>query len=671
MARTSFIQTNFTAGEVAETLFGRIDFDRLANGCKRLRNAIVMPQGGVTRRPGTYYVNPTKNPTGNVRLIPFEFSTEQAYIIEVGDLYMRFYRNNGQITFGGPAYEIVTPYAAADIWELSYAQSADTMYFAAKGYAPRKLTRTGHTAWTLTTMSPQDGPFLDINTTTTTLTPSATTGAITVTASAATFAATDVGRQIRIKHGSTWGWCRITAYTSTTQVSANVGGDFAATTASSSWAIGVWGSVNGYPRTVVFYEDRLFWAGSTLYPQTLWGSKSGDYERYSPSEIDGTVNDSTGIVVTLLAKKVNAIFWLSADASAIVAGTSSGEWAIAASNNNEAITANNVRPRPQTNRGSAQTLPLQVDESILYVHRGGRKVLELSYEFNQDRYVPSDLTILSEFISKGGIREMSFQQEPHRVIWVVLLDGTLIGLTYNKEQKVVAWHKHPIGGTNATVESVATIPAPDGTYDETWFIISRDVDGSRVRYVEYMKKYFSPSTMTDLTDAYFMDSTLQYTGVAASTITGLTHLIGEEVAVLTETGAVANRTVSAAGEITLTIPRTDVKIGLPFASLLQPVSPNLQGDSGPSFGQIKRIHKAEVYFFETLGAQYGRDENQLEEILFRAPEDPTGVHPPMFSGIKSLDFNGEYDRICDFIVVQDTPYPMTVLTTVYNGVSHG
>jgi hypothetical protein len=278
---------------------------------------------------------------------------------------------------------------------------------------------------------------------------------------------------------------------------------------------------------------------------------------------------------------------------------------------------------------------------------------------------------LSEFISKSGIREFSFQQEPYRIFWVVLLDGTLIGLTYNKEQKVIAWHKHPIGGVNVAVESVATIPAPDGTYDETWFLITRDINGGRVRYVEYMKRFFSPSSDTDLSGAYFMDSTLEYSGVAATIISGASHLANEEVAVLTNTGVVASQTVSNTGTITLVTPKTNVKLGLAYDSLLHPVSPNLQGDSGPSFGQIKRIHKAEIYFFETLGAQYGRDEDNLEEITFRAPEDPTGVHPPLFSGIKSLDFNGDYDRICDFIITQNTPYPMTVLTTVYNGVSHG
>ena len=149
---------SFTAGELSSSMEGRTDFAKYFSGCTRIENFVVLPHGPVSRRPGTYYVSEVKTSSDKTRLVPFTFSTEQTYILEFGDQYLRFYKDNGQITSGGSAYEIATPYTAAQVFDLKFAQSADVMYICHESHAVRKLSRTGHTSWTLTEVEFTDGP---------------------------------------------------------------------------------------------------------------------------------------------------------------------------------------------------------------------------------------------------------------------------------------------------------------------------------------------------------------------------------------------------------------------------------------------------------------------------------------------------------------------------------
>lgn len=670
MSRYSFVQTNFTAGEISPKLLGRTDFDRYPNGCQELVNFIIMPHGGITRRMGTYYTANARYNNKNARLIPFIFSTVQAYIIEMGDQYFRFYKDNGQILSLGVPYTISSTYLESELWQIGYAQSADVLYIAHPNHPPAKLTRTSDTSWTLSDVVFEDGPYLDQNTSTTTLTPSATTGAITITASASTFVSSDVGRHVRMKHSAIWGWAKITAYTDATHVSATVYGTFGGTGAVTAWALGAWGSALGYPSCVTFYEDRLIWAGSSSYPQTVWMSKSGDYESHSPTETDGTVIDDDAIIITLLSDQVNSIQWIVPDSSAIVLGTSSGEWGIAASNNNEALTPTNVRARPQTTRGSKLVTPEKVDGSTLYVQKAGRKIRELIYDFQQDVYVSTDLTILSEHITRTGVVELAYQQEPYNIIWGVLADGSLIGLTYNREQKVIGWHRHTLGGTDVRVVSVAVIPSADDTYDELWLLVERTINGATVKYVEYMRKDFDPATSSDYSDSFFVDCGLAYSGAATATLSGLSHLINEDVDVLAEYMAHPQRTVDVSGQITLNDTYTQAFVGLPIVATMRPVDPEVGGDRGTAQGQMKRANSMEYHFYQTASIKFGRDAATLEEMIFRDPDDPTDAPIPLFTGIKHVEFPGDYDRKIDMLLQTYQPYPCTLLSIIYNGVTY-
>ena len=195
------IINSFNSGELTPLLEGRTDVGKYYSGCRTLENFIVLSQGAATRRPGLKFITEVKDSTVKTRLLSFEFSITQAYIIEAGNLYFRFYKDGGQIlTGGGATYEISSPYLTADLFELQYIQSADTMYIVHPEYAPRTLTRTDHNAWILALIAFERGPFLDENTTAVTLDPTATTGSITVSASSATFNANHVGGHFQITH---------------------------------------------------------------------------------------------------------------------------------------------------------------------------------------------------------------------------------------------------------------------------------------------------------------------------------------------------------------------------------------------------------------------------------------------------------------------------------------
>ncbi|MBK7366146.1 MAG: hypothetical protein IPI97_14610 [Nitrosomonas sp.] len=523
MPKVSPIQNNFSSGELSPLFYGRVDSERYKTALKICLNYIPVVQGGLPRRSGTRFVAEVKDSTKKTRLVPFEFSVTQAYIIEFGDQYLRFYKDNGQI-LSGPPYEIVTPYLEADLFQLKFTQSADVLYIVHPNYAPRKLTRTAHTNWTLTVIDILDGPYLPTNSTTTTLTPSAATGAITITASAVTginnnqgFLATDVGRLVRIRNtGSVWGYAKITGFTSSTVVNADVKSTFGAGTAGTTWRLGVWSETTGYPAAIVFHEDRLFMAGPRAFPQRLDGSRSGDYENYAPTDTDttGTVTASHALGFSLNANDVNVIRWLTSDEKGMLAGTVGGEWVVKPSSQSEALSPTNINAKRATSYGSANVQPVQVGKASLFVQRSGQKLREMTYFFEVDGFRCPDMTLLSEHITQSGIVEMAFQKEPQPIVWTVRADGKMAAVTYERDQDAlkVGWHRHILGGfqnaagDDAKVESVACIPSTTGTRTELWVVVQRYINGAVKRYVEYMTPLFEDTVAQR--NAIFVDSSL-------------------------------------------------------------------------------------------------------------------------------------------------------------------
>ena len=507
MARVHPFQTNFTAGELTPKLAGQVDFKKYSNGVETLENMQVFPQGGATRRPGTRFVAEVKNSANITRLIPFEFNVEQSYIMEFGDQYIRFYKDNGQITetaknitaielsgvnstnyttysSGGTAskvYEISTNYTSAQVFDLQFAQSADIMYITHPLHEPAILSRTGHTNWTLADAVFEKGPYLDANSTSTTLTSSATTVGTgrTLTASASLFASTDVGRLFKLGDGHG----KITAFTSATVVTVEV---LVALTSNGSvtWALGAYSNTTGFPRSVSFFEQRLIYGGSTDFPQTIWASQSGLYNNFDVG--DSSAADS--FIYTIAANKVNVIRYL-APARDLIIGTAGGEFQVGRPTG-EPLKPDNVNIKQQTSYGSHTTPPQQIGSTILFVQRQQRKIREFSYRFENDAYAAPDMTILAEHLTEGGIVDVEYAQEPSSIYYAVRTDGQLLGMTYQREEEVVAWHRSVIGGRNTAC--TVTVTDYDNITVGSRLVLTKS-DGTSVTFTSETAGSSSPS----------------------------------------------------------------------------------------------------------------------------------------------------------------------------------
>jgi len=453
MPRTTASINSFVSGEFSAKLDGRTDFEKYNSGCKTLENMLVHPQGAAARRVGTQHIASVKTAANKTRLIPFEFSTTQTYILEFGNQYIRFYKDKGQILSSGSAYEIPTPYLTAELFEIKFAQSADVMYLVHPNHEAMKLSRTDHTAWSLDQVEFTNGPYLPINTTTTTLTPaSASVGTgVNITASAVTginggagFQTTDVGRLISFNSGI----AKITARTNTTVVVCTITTAFANTDAKDDWKLGAFSDTTGHPSTVSFFEQRLVFAGTKDEPQTIYFSKSGDYENMTT----GT-NADDAMVYTIASNQVNKIRYLKAVRTLLI-GTTGGEFSVTADGTDAAVTPTNITIKRQSSFGAANVDAQPAGNAVLFLQRAKRKIRELAYNYDSDGYVAPDLTILNETVTKSGVTEMAYQQAPDSILWCVREDGVLAGLTYQRTDNVVAWHRHILGGKSDTTKNI-------------------------------------------------------------------------------------------------------------------------------------------------------------------------------------------------------------------------
>ena len=449
MARVAAQLTNFTGGELSPRLDGRNDLTKYSSGCKTLENFIIYPHGSAARRPGTTFVAEVKNHNKKARLIPFEFSTTQTYILEFGDQIIRIYKDQGQVQSGGSAVEVVTPYLEAELFQIKFAQSADVMYITHPSHPVKKLSRTSHTSWTLTDCSFTKGPMQDANVTTTTLNPgqSAVGTGVSLVASATTginsgsgFLSTDVGRFVFLNSG----YAKITAVADTTNATIEILTALSSANATEDWRLGAFSDTTGHPSCVTFFEQRLVFAGTTNQPQTIFFSRSGDYENMD-ANIGGTVADDDAIIYTIASNQVNAIRFMTATRTLII-GTAGGEFTVSGGGTDSAITPTNILIKKQSNHGSANVDAIAVGNATLFLQRAKRKIRELAYNFDVDGYIAPDMTILAEHITEGGVSQIAYQQEPNQIIYAVRGDGELIGLTYQREQQVTAWHRQVFGG---------------------------------------------------------------------------------------------------------------------------------------------------------------------------------------------------------------------------------
>jgi hypothetical protein len=626
--KTHPIFMSFSSGEISPKMEGRIDLDRYATGCNKMQNFFCTPQGGAQADPGSRYVATQGDESRKAILIPFVYSALQPYVIEAGHLYFRFFKDGGQIMSGLSAYEIVTPYKENDLPKLRWIATDFWLLLFHPDYAPRVLERASDTSWTLSLIDFYDGPYED-EVTDPTITPSATTGSITLTASDDLFLDGHVGAFWRIKHTTEWGHVVITAVTSSTVATATVIVDLDGSgTAAAAYQEGAWSEVNGWPAGACFYEGRMLCFGSYEWPNTVWASKTRHYDIFSP----GTNDDDAYIFE---ASDVDVLRWAKSG-KFLAMGAYSGE-ATAKGGGDVPITPTNPPMiNTETNVGSANVDSIKAGRSIIYLQRAGKKVMEFSYDYASDAYQPNDLTILSDHLTEAGLTFLFYQAEPVPIVWGLRSDGVLVGCTFDKQQKIVGWHEHI---TDGEYESGCCVPTTDR--DEVWVTVKRTINGVDKRFVEVWDPEIS------------VHCGLTYSGVPVTTIT-LAHLVGETVAIVGDGAVYPSQVVPAGGVLTISPSASEIYAGLPYTPTLITNRPEIQ-IQGTSQGLKKRWNKIKVRVIDTSGITIN---GQITPV--RTSDDEMDTVVPTTTGDIVVDNIG-WDEDARVTITQPNPLPAYIV----------
>ncbi len=638
--KATVLMNNFTRGDISPLVENRTDLTFYYNAASRLENFVILPYGGITKTPGTRFVAEVKNSAKKVRLIPFQFNTDQAYILEFGDGYIRFYMNGGRIESGGNPYEIASPYTEADLFDIQYAQSADVMYLVHKKYAPRKLSRTGHTSWTLTIVDFQWGPFMPPNSNLShTMDAVAATGTTQIVSNISYFTNDHVGAAIKINYGSTTGWALITSVDSGHQVTVTVKEPLP-TAATNNWWIGAWNKVHGYPSCVTFFGQRLYFAGSTDRPQTVWGSVTKGYETFKTG-----AEEDDSVEYTIASNQVNAIQWISAS-KILVIGTHGGVFNMTAGSD-EPITPSNVRVSEETAYGCNHVVPVRIGNFVYYIQRGDRQLREFAYNFERDGYIANEMTLLSPDMTESGLVDTAYQQSPYNILWCVRADGKIATLTRLIEQEVSGWS---LQTTDGNYESVAVIP--NNEQDQVWVSVKRTINGTNKRYIEYFNNF--DIEMDDVSDSFFVHSGLSYEGAPVSVISGLDHLEGEEVVILADGVKVSGKTVSS-GSVTLDAPASKIHAGKAYSAYLETLDPEAGSVLGTAQTKKKYVYNSVLRLCSSRGGSFGTLSKQYD-LRYSG----TGL----FTGDLEIRPPSEYVNKAIMVIDHDDPYPFTLTALV-------
>ena len=287
------------------------------------------------------------------------------------------------------------------------------------------------------------------------------------------------------------------------------------------WAFGAFGGTQGYPAAVTYHQQRLTFANTPQQPQTVWMSNTGDYLNF---ETNTPPLDSDAITFTVASTSVDAIKTMIPLQSFCIM-TAGGEW-VASGGQGGAITGSNLDLQHQSYHGASALPPLPIGVAAVFSQAKGQIVRDLAFEWQSQQFNGNDLTVMANHLVEGyQIQEWAYQQCPDTTIWMVRSDGTLLGMTYMREQQVSGWHRHDT--VNGAYESLAVVS--EGNEDVLYVAVARTINGTTIRFIER----FDTRVVTDIRDAFFVDCGLSYDGRVKTIggVSGTTDLTGVTVTV--------------------------------------------------------------------------------------------------------------------------------------------
>jgi Ubiquitin-activating enzyme E1 FCCH domain len=420
------------------------------------------------------------------------------------------------------------------------------------------------------------------------------------------------------------------------------------------WRHGAFSTARGFPKTVAIHEQRLCYANTTLQPFGFWASRAGDYPNFLP----GTEDDDS-IAYNVASNKVDPIRWLMSGSNLLL-GTLAQEQAAYGGGLGDPITPTNTRIVPQSAEGSNGVHPETAGGDVIFCNRAGRKLFAIGYQADANQYLATDLIELAEHLTVGKtIKQIAWAKNPLSVLWCLRSDGTLLSLTYRKEQQVVAWARHVL--TGAMIEAIAVVPSQDGTTDDLWLVVARTINGATKRYIEYLAPPFEPTSATDKNLMGFVDSALRYSGAPVTAFSGLWHLEGQTVSVVADGAMHADKVVSG-GKFSLDRPATNVWAGLGYTSRLKTLRPE-QAAQVTAQGKTKRIPRMTVRVMNAIGGKAGPySEAVMDELVPRRLEDPMDASPPLFTGDVDVTLASDFGLDARLSIVQDLPMPLDIIS---------
>lgn len=653
MSRVVQVQTNFTSGELDPKLRARIDLQQYYNGLESATNIIVQPQGGFVRRNGSKYISTLPSAAGTaVRMVPFEFSVDDSYMLIFVNQQMHIYKDGELITDingSGNDYLDVSLITSSVISTMCWAQSADTLIVVQENMAPQKIVRgASDSSWTVSTLSfnfvPKHAFTISSSNPAATITPDASSGNITITAGSSVFLAAHIDQYINV---SPQGRLRIIDYVSGTVVKAISEVPLFDTSAVSSgdWDLetgyeDTWSSSRGWPRSAVFYEGRLYFGGASSRPSTIWGSRVGNFFNFDPGENF----DDAAIEATLDTGRFNAIVDLYAGRNMQIF-TTGGEFYIPQTLG-DPITPSNLAVQEQTSNGARVGIRVvNVDGATVFVQRQGKALSEFIFSDTVQGYVTTKISLLSSHLLKSpsdlAVRKATSTDEGDQLLVVNEDDGSIACYTLLRSQEIIAPSEWTTDGDYLAVGVDIA---------DTYAVVKRTINGSDVYYVEVF------------VEGLTLDSAKTATvGSSTASVSGLDHLEAETVKVVRDGVVEADKTVSS-GSITFTDPATEsYTIGLNYTPTVvtMPVEPRLP--SGNIRGFKKRILEINSEHFESQAVTING-----EQVAFRQfGEDNLDRAVQEFTGIKKTGPLLGFTKEGKITITQTVPLKMNVLALDY------
>ena len=661
MARFVSIQTNFSTGELDPLLRARVDLQAYNNALEEATNIVCQPQGGVRRRPGSRYITSlpnsgTESTANGVRLVEFEFSTSDSYMLCFTHNRMYIFKNKTLITninsSGNPYLDTSSVgLTGARLANIVWTQSADTLIVVHPDIAPVKFVRGANDAsWTVSAITfdsiPKYAYTLSVSNPSGTLTPSAVSGKVTLTASASVFNSGHVGQYI---NASPQGRAKIVKFTSATSVDAITEFPFFNTTAiaNGSWELetgyeDVWSSSRGWPRSVTFHEGRLYFGGSRSRPSTIWGSKVGLFFDFEATE--GLDDDA--VEATLDTNTFNAIVDIISGRDLQVF-TTGGEFYVPQSGL-DPITPTNFFVKTASRNGTKQGVRIQQLESgTLFVQRQGKSLNEFAYTDTQATYVTAKISLLAGHLLKNptrlALRRSVATDENDLLLMTNADDGSMAVFSLLRAQNVIAPSEWiTVDGQYIDVSvDISTI----------YTVVKRNVNGVNQYYVEV----FEDNLLTDSAK----------TGGAASSVS-MSHVATETVNILLDGTVQANQAVPSGGTVTFSrASTTSYEVGLPISVRLVTMPVDLKLQTGTRIGFKKRIVEVNAIVADTQHMKINGIQvpfRQFGSIL----DEPVAE----FTGTKVIHGILGYSTEAKITVEQDVPLKMTLLGLEYKVATH-